>query len=206
MSQVRTEAYGQTRSATWVDRFGCWLSMRAIKRHLPLHRFDLKILEVGCGYNATNLVALSPFLREGVGVDFQINPELKNLVPFQFLEMSAEDALRQLKSSTFDCILLISVLEHLENPLFVLKESYRLLKGDGLVLINVPTWLGKKYLEFSAFTLGTSPALEMDDHKMYYDLRDLWPLLVQAQFRPRNLNIYHHKFGLNLFAVARKGR
>jgi SAM-dependent methyltransferase len=204
MSTNRLEAYGQTRPATWVDRLGCWLSARAIKHHLPPDRSDLRLLEIGCGYNAANLIALSSILKEGIGVDFQINPQLKNRPSLKFLEMSAEDAFRRLPSATFDSILLISVLEHLLNPLDALKESCRLLNPKGILLINVPTWRGKKYLEFSAFKLGTSPALEMDDHKMYYDKRDLWPLLVQAGFKPSNLHLYYHKLGLNLFAVARQ--
>ncbi len=44
----------------------------------------------------------------------------------------------------------------------------------------------------------------MDDHKMYYDPRDLWPLLVQAGFRPRDIRCFRHKFGLNTFARCRK--
>jgi len=56
----------------------------------------------------------------------------------------------------------------------------------------------------SAFRLGTSPAVEMDDHKMYYHESDLWPLLVRAGFKPSRLHLRYHKFGLNLFAVAQK--
>ena len=44
----------------------------------------------------------------------------------------------------------------------------------------------------------------MDDHKMYYDPRELWPLLVRAGFKPRDIKVFHHKFGLNTFAVSRK--
>jgi hypothetical protein len=46
----------------------------------------------------------------------------------------------------------------------------------------------------------------MDDHKMYYDPRDLWPLLVRAGFRPSAIRLHRHKFGLNLFAAATKSR
>jgi hypothetical protein len=73
-----------------------------------------------------------------------------------------------------------------------------------VLLVNVPTWRGKFFLEFSAFRLGTSPALEMDDHKMYYDRRDLWPLLVRAGFKPSGIRLSYHKFGLNLFGTAQK--
>ena len=42
----------------------------------------------------------------------------------------------------------------------------------------------------------------MDDHKTYYDPRDLWPLLVRAGFRPQAIRCLRHKFGLNTFAVC----
>ena len=43
----------------------------------------------------------------------------------------------------------------------------------------------------------------MDDHKRYYDPRDLWPLLVEAGFAPHAIRCRRHKFGLNTFAVCR---
>ncbi len=62
------------------------------------------------------------------------------------------------------------------------------------------------FLEFAAFRLGVSPAEEMDDHKRYYDPRDLWPMLVAAGFRPSQIRCHRHKFGLNTFAVCRVPR
>jgi hypothetical protein len=97
---------------------------------------------------------------------------------------------------------LISVLEHLRAPGAVLGSVFQLLRPGGVLLVNVPTWRGKALLEFSAFRLGLSPRIEMDDHKMYYDKRDLWPLLVRAGFRPSQIALRYHKFGLNLFASA----
>jgi hypothetical protein len=44
----------------------------------------------------------------------------------------------------------------------------------------------------------------MDDHKAYYDPRDLWPLLVRAGFRPSDIRCFRHKFGLNTFAECRR--
>jgi len=73
-----------------------------------------------------------------------------------------------------------------------------------MLMINVPTWRGKKFLEFSAFRLGLSPASEIDDHRMYYDGRDLWPLLVKGGFKPSLIQMRYHKFGLNLFALVQK--
>ena len=78
-----------------------------------------------------------------------------------------------------------------------------MLAPGGCVLVNVPSWRGKTFLELAAFRLGVAPACEMDDHKMYYDVRDLWPLLVAAGFRPQHIRCFPHKLGLNTFAVCR---
>lgn len=202
MSDRSTEAYGQ-RGVTWVDRFGVWLSQRAIRRRLPTGN-QLKILELGCGYHATQLRALGDRMSEGVGVDFAIAPELHREPGFVFHEGPIEATLPKLAPGTFDVVLLISVLEHLREPQACLETAWKLLRPGGVLFVNVPTWRGKVFLEFSAFRLGLSPAVEMDDHKMYYDKRDLWPLLVRAGFRPSRLRLHYHKFGLNLFATATK--
>jgi SAM-dependent methyltransferase len=182
---------------------GVWLSQRAISRELP-NRSDLEVLELGCGFRGTQLVALAPRLKRGVGVDFQLAPELASLEKFTFHEGTIEETLPKLATQAFDAVLLISVLEHLRDPLFVIEAVRGLLRPSGLLLINVPTWCGKAFLEFSAFRLGLSPKVEMDDHKMYYDKRDLWPLLVRAGFKPSLVKLHYHKFGVNLFAVARR--
>ena len=137
-------------------------------------------------------------------MDFHIAPELRSLEPFTFYEGTIEETLPKLENELLDVVLLISVLEHLVDPGFVLQSVWHLLKPSGVLLVNVPTWIGKRFLEFSAFRLGLSPKMEMDDHKMYYGKRDLWPILVRAGFKPSEIQLRYHKFGLNLLAVARK--
>jgi SAM-dependent methyltransferase len=139
-----------------------------------------------------------------VGVDVRISPEARALEKLSFIESTIEAALPELEDGQFDLVLLISVLEHLWEPLPALEHCRRILRPGGTLLVNVPTWRGKFFLEFSAFRLGTSPAVEMDDHKMYYNKSDLWPVLVRAGFKPSRLRLRYHKFGLNLFAAAQK--
>lgn len=202
MSNRAGKSYGQD-ELSFVDRLGVWLSQRAIAAELAAND-NLEVLELGCGFQALQLVALTPRLKRGVGVDFQLAPELASFRNLSFYQGTIEENLPKLMSERFDAVLLISVLEHLRDPLSVIESAWQLLKPSGVLLINVPTWRGKAFLEFSALRLGLSPKTEMDDHKMYYDKRDLWPLLVRAGFKPSMIKLRYHKLGLNLFAVARR--
>ncbi len=201
VSSETREPFG-SESLSIVDKFGVWLSQRAITKHLP-NGVPLDVLELGCGFRAKNLLALRPRIKYGIGVDFKISNDVKLVDGLDFIEGSIEVATAQLQPNSFDAILFISVLEHLWEPVTVLRSCREWLRPGGVLFVNVPTWRGKTFLEFSAFRLGTSPKSEMDDHKMYYDRRDLWPLLVKAGFQPSNIHMNYHKLGLNLFAVAR---
>jgi SAM-dependent methyltransferase len=95
------------------------------------------------------------------------------------------------------------VLEHLWEPQEALGHFHRILAPGGVAILNVPSWLGKPFLELAAFRLGVSPRDEMNDHKSYYDPKDLWPMLVRAGFRPSLIRCHRHKFGLNTSAICR---
>lgn len=194
----RDTSFGTT-GLSIVDRFGIWLSRRAILAETEGRR-DLDVLEIGCGFQARNLLAISDHAATLTGIDFNLSPQLGQIRGFRAIEGSVDDALPQIAGRQFDLVMIISVLEHLDDPVRILRQCRELLKPGGKLLVNVPTWRGKFFLEFSAFRLGLSPKLEMDDHKMYYDKRDLWPVLVKGGFMPSRIHMRYHKFGLNLFA------
>src|SRR5215510_1664216 len=102
------QSYGQ-RGLSALDHFGVWLSQRTIRRYLP-RSSDLQVLELGCGYRATQLVALRDRVAHATGVDFQVDPELKQVPNLSFLEGSIEDSLPKLSPGKYDLVLLISVL------------------------------------------------------------------------------------------------
>jgi SAM-dependent methyltransferase len=199
---ARTTAFGQGGSLTPVDRFGTWLSARALRRHVG--SFSGKRLgDFGCGYDASFVRTVLDEVAHAVLVDVALAPDLKPHRHVTAIEGTLPEAIEDLNDDSLDVVLCVSVLEHLWDPLRLLQEMRRVCAPGGVCLINVPSWRGKWFLEFSAFRLNLSPPKEMDDHKAYYDPRDLWPLLVRAGFLPHEIDCYRHKFGLNTFAVCR---
>jgi SAM-dependent methyltransferase len=199
----RRRAYGQDRELSGVDRLGVWLSSRRILRSGG-ELAGRRVADIGCGYHAAFARTLLDRAERVLLVDVALDPGLLRHPKVTAIEGRVPEALAAVAAESQDVVVCSSVLEHLWEPLRTLRELERILAPSGTLLLNVPSWLGKPLLEFSAFRLGASPADEMDDHKRYYDPRDLWPLLVQAGFRPRDIRCFRHKLGLNTFASCRK--
>jgi SAM-dependent methyltransferase len=199
---VRATAYGERRDLTAVDRFGTWLSARAVRKHVPSFA-GKRVADFGCGYDARLVRTILDEVESALVVDVSLAADLASDPRVTAVEGTLPAVLGRVPDRSLDVVLCLSVLEHLTEPESTLRGLRRVLAPGGTCLINVPSWRGKWYLELSAFRLRLSPAEEMDDHKRYYDPRDLWPLLVASGFRPSAIRCYRHKFGLNTFAACR---
>jgi 2-polyprenyl-3-methyl-5-hydroxy-6-metoxy-1,4-benzoquinol methylase len=199
----RQLSYGQGYNLTPVDRLGVWLSARQVRRHVPTFK-GKRLADIGCGYHATFARSVLDEVRSAVLLDVAVEPALEAVGKVRAVEGLLPTALDQVEDSSVDVLLCNSVLEHVSEAPTVLGGFWRVLAPEGVALVNVPSWSDKRFLEASAFRFGLSPAAEVDDHKTYYDPRDLWPLLVSAGFRPRHISCFRHKLGLNTFACCRK--
>jgi SAM-dependent methyltransferase len=198
---ARRAAYGQNSEPTLVDEFGIWLSGRSVHRHAELD--GKRVADLGSGFQASLARKVLDEVASLTLVDLALADDLKADERVRAIEGPLPASLAELEDASLDVVLCLSVLEHLTEPQRMLDEIHRVLVPGGVALVNVPTWLGKRFLELSAFRFGLSPAEEMDDHKRYYDPRDLWPMLVDAGFKPSEIRIRRHKFRLNTFAVCR---
>ncbi len=200
-SPDRSSSFGQQRDLTLVDRFGVWLSGLAVRRHGDFA--GARLGDFGCGFDASFSRTQLAAVDHAVLVDVALAADLKAHPKVTAYEGSMTDVLSELPSASLDVTLCLSVLEHLWDPESAVRELRRVTAPGGVVLLNVPSWRGKRALELSAFRLGWSPPEEMDDHKWYFDPRDLWPMLVRVGFKPSEISCRRHKFGLNTFAACR---
>jgi SAM-dependent methyltransferase len=121
-----------------------------------------RLLDIGCGIG--DMLAFRP---NSVGVD--VNPYnvdfCKNL-GYEACIMTVDKL--PFEDSSYDSILLDNVLEHISDPIPLLKEIQRVIRPDGFLLVGVP---------------GLRGQLSDSDHKVYYDESRLIALANQSGFK-----------------------
>lgn len=134
-----------------------------------------KHLDIGCGKEKF-LLNKSP-CRIKVGLDKLLSQKIEKKI---FL------------NDQFDYITMVAVIEHLDYPKEVLKECFRLLKKDGLLLITTPTKLANKLMKIYA---------PNTIHKGIFNKNQITELLF-PHFKIRLYKKF--EFGLNQLIIARK--
>jgi 2-polyprenyl-3-methyl-5-hydroxy-6-metoxy-1,4-benzoquinol methylase len=103
-----------------------------------------------------------------------------------------------------DVVTALAVVEHLEAPENFFRESFRILKPGGVLLLTTPSRFAKPILEFLAFRLGWISRKEIADHKRYYTKKLLVQELCEAGFSSCNIRLEYFQLGFNLFGMVRK--
>lgn len=190
---------------TAIERLGTWLSSERIRRALGSLRGQ-DVGDFGCGHRGGMIRAHLDEVRSATLVDVSLDEELKARPNVRAIEGVLPKILEQIPDESFDAVICNNVLEHVWERAVLLGHVRRVLRRGGRAFINVPSWRGKWFLETAAFKLGLTSFDEIDDHKAYFDPRELWLLLVESGFSPSELRCAAHKFGLNTYAVCTRRR
>jgi ubiquinone/menaquinone biosynthesis C-methylase UbiE len=195
------DAYGHE-GLNALEALGMRLRCRPVVAHVRRHK-PSSMLDLGCGYRADLLTAVSAELPRAVGVDLEVDPVHAAAHGITAVDGEVVAVLDAFEAESFDYVTMISVLEHLPNPQAALEGIYRVLAPGGTAVVHVPTWLGKPVLEVLAFRRGISTE-SIDDHRSYYRIAELWPMVIRAGFRPMHTKMRYSLAGFALRAELRK--
>jgi len=176
-----------------------------IKKNKPLVLIDL-----GCGKKIPfyffakknkiifkKYIGIDPFVEEEIVTSLNkkkdiliLNKALKKKIP--------------LPSSSVDYVVAFAFLEHIKNPADIIRETLRILKPGGKIIITTPTPKAKGILEFLSFKLKLIRRDEIAEHKNYFNKENLLYLIPKN--KKLNLKIIHQyfEFGFNNLLVIIK--
>jgi len=172
------------------------LSRMRYKKVMPYIKKDLVVADIGCGKEGLFLKNISSKIKKGFGFDFKLKKEIKH----KNITLINGDFAKH--KDKFDVVIMMAVLEHLDNPLKILKQIYSKLNKGGVIILTTPDKRSKWILEFLAFDMHIINEDEILDHKHYFNKKELFSILKTANFS--KIKHKHFQFGLNNFITAKK--
>lgn len=155
----------------------------------PFLHSNMKILDAGCGAGGTMEYMSEYGSMLGVDISKEMVEHCRNIglnalcesihcLPFQ--------------DHTFDLVLCLDVLEHLQDEKQVLEELNRVVKPGGILVFSVPafSWLWGKHDE-------------LNDHYRRYNFGELKDVIERSNLRPER-STYFNFFLLPTVWVVRK--
>jgi len=114
-----------------LDRF---LQKWRIRVALPFIRQGDRLLDIGC-YDRSLIDRALPRISSAVGIDSEIVASRDDRV--EILQGSFPTA-QLFEEDSFDCITMLAVLEHVEEPAALAAECQRILVPGGRLILTVP--------------------------------------------------------------------
>jgi len=160
---------------------------RRLKKVKPYIPKKAKLLEVGCAAGSF-IKAVQPFVRECFAVE--LDSENADFVRKTLNIEVFEKPIENLNSDKYDIICMWHVLEHVNDPIKVVKKLMSMLNKNGVLFIEVPNIYDPlltlyKLEEFHKFYYQ-SP------HLYYFSPKTLEKIILRAGYKPiiHNIQIY----------------
>lgn len=136
-----------------------------------------RLLDVGCGAGFFLKAAEEKGWEvEGVEISPAASEYAQNIVRVKVLKGKLED--KHLPAEKYDLAVLSETIEHLMNPLDTLKEIYRILTKEGILLISTPDYNSLSRL----FLRKNWAVISPEEHFSIFTKKNLCHILQKANF------------------------
>jgi SAM-dependent methyltransferase len=194
-----------TRGKGLLEPFLARLRTQRANQLIPKELRDGRILDIGCG-SYPYFLAHTAF-KAKFAVDQLPMPKetaQKHEIEFFELNLNSEPKL-PFDAGYFDVVTLLAVVEHLdpESMAVLFKESHRVLRHGGMVVLSTPAAWSDGLLHLMAH-LNLVSAEEIHEHAFAYTLPLIGWHFGQAGFGMTKIKFGYFEFMLNMWATAQK--
>lgn len=158
-----------------IDRYRIRYALRYFER-------GSYVLDIGCGRAIDSIPDKKYDYYCGVDINKSLINDLRYRYPqYDFYVIDLENDELDLNFDA-DVILMLAFIEHIGNPYKVLRECYRHLKNDGILIITTPTKKGDNLLNFILKIFSDNEKDDEHPHCKIYDRALLEDVLTGVGF------------------------
>ncbi len=200
----RDFSYGQNRRLSWLEKIAVARRLSFAIQELACLKGDsrskLDVVEIGCGFHASNLRYLSQRYPEYrfTGVDLQVS---KDAQVDGSLELIEADQFSWCAGPDFNMVLSLAVAEHLLEPQQHFELIAKSLSKNGVAVLTSPTPLAHMVL-YILTRLRIFDRKECDDHKLYLTEAGIRSMAEKAGLKIKKFSYF--QLGLNQVAVLER--
>lgn len=163
------------------------------------------IVDVGCGLQAFFLQSLRGRFARRVGVDLALDGEALARAGIEAAPGDALGALERMEPESADVITFLSIMEHVTGQEEILAQCRRVLRKNGIVFVNSPSWFGKLVLESLIIPFWDRNGIysaQVDTHLTYFSPASLWQCVRNAGFVSSEIRVWRSNFLCSVSACA----
>ena len=174
--------------------------------YLRKKRFDIikpylygNILDFGCGIG---MLSSSFEINKYVGIDIDkesIRIAKHNNPTHNFFCLNDFDYIYDF--APFDIVIMLAVIEHLKNPIEILKKLNTLLNKNGNIILTTPSPISNK-IHYIGSIIGLFSKSASKEHKKLYSLNDIINISIESKFKVAKYKKF--LFSLNQLFILEK--
>jgi ubiquinone/menaquinone biosynthesis C-methylase UbiE len=150
--------------------------MNIITTYFPGQNRYLKILDVGTA-DGMMLSGIKSLLPQSLCLGFEYGLDLIKTNKDKRLKMICGDArVLPFQADSFHLLIACSIIEHLQDAPGFIKESHRVLKKNGILIVTTPVPFWEKILTKTGH-------LDNDQHQRTYNLKQLEEIFKKDNFK-----------------------
>jgi len=149
-----------------------------------------KLLDIGAGFGLLTSVIYRLGNFNIAVVEPECKPYFLKNIPKKIFKKNLEDFLK-INNEKFDLILLMDILEHLKNPKKSLLQIRKILKDNGVLVIQLPN-----YKSLMAKICKNWSWWMIEDHKYFFSPKSIKKLIKKAGFQLTFFKTYEDFYDL----------